>query len=335
MSLTPPGPTHCRLSDLSFASNLVVWALRQGVHDPGNALNLKQTFERTFGTDGVNAAMAAFGRLVGSLRRGLKQMPDIRLPEDGEVSRQEAALLTIVASIQLGLGEEAQKLIARMIFKDEREEFTSVATVFSKNLAAVGHVLPPDGTGHGPDVPLSRWSRSRPKPHHRRTKGLAGLTAQESTIVVGLRLWVTALKKNDSAHAALHAHFHEWGVVQATNSLNAVLNHTARCATRVFDIRCPKCPGLSADEARILNAVAAMQRGNRIEAIETLMSWLPPQVAQITIVPVEGLARVFQEAGAELPPRHWRFEAMEHADRVHTSRRDDERPEDNRRPTLH
>ena len=326
MHAIPNRRDHCHIRDLSFASSLVVWALRQGVHQPSDASALWQSFERTFGADGVHAAMSAFGRLIGSLRRGLRQAPDIRVPDDGAVSRQEAALLTVIASIQLGLGDEAQRLITRMIFEDEREEFMSVTTVFAKSLASVGQVLPPDGREDGPVVPLSSWSKPRPKP---RDKGLDWLTAQEALIVTGVRVWARALKQGGTPHAVLHAHFEEWGVAEATSSLNAILNHTGRCATRPFDVRCPNCPGLSADEARILGAIEAMHRADGVAAMGALLAWLPPQVARLTLVPLEGLARIFTDVRAELPRRHWRFEAMERSDGAHPHRSDETRP------TLH
>src|SRR3546814_13737720 len=43
-------------------------------------------------------------------------------------------------------------------------------------------------------------------------------------------------------------------------SLHSVLRNTTLAATRSVDVRCPTCPGLSPDEARLLDAVAWLQR---------------------------------------------------------------------------
>lgn len=296
----------CRISDLSFTSCLVIWSLRRGVHQPGNAEALKRTFERTFGADGVDDALMLFGQLVGGLRRGLKLPPDIRAPEDGNVSYQEVTLLSLLAAFQHQTPADARRLIVRMFHRDQCEAFAAFAAGFADALLKANQVLPPDGRGEGTIVPLS--PRTRPRKKLAQPVEPGALTAQEAVIVTGIRIWVRALKQGGSPHAVLRAHFDEWGVAEATSSLNAVMNHTGRCATRAFDVRCPKCPGVSADEARVLSATAAMQRGDRVAAMGLLLAWLPSPVVQLTIAALEGLARVFTEARAELPQRRWRFD---------------------------
>lgn len=318
----------CRISDLGFASCLVIWSLRRGVHQPGNVETLKRTFERTFGADGIDGALMLFGRLVGGLRRGLRLPLDIRAPEDGDVSHQEMALLSLLAAFQHKTPADGRRLVVRMLHRDECEQFAAAASGFARALVKANQVLPPDGRGEGAIVPLS--PRARPRKKLAQPVEPGALTAQEAVIVTGIRVWVHALKRGGSPHAVLRAHFQEWGAADATSSLNAVMNHTGRCATRAFDVRCPKCPGVSADEARVLSATAAMQRGDRVAAMGLLLAWLPAPVVQLTIAALEGLARAFTEAGAELPQRRWRFDET---DRLQPGPADG--TEHVQRPTLH
>ena len=73
-------------------------------------------------------------------------------------------------------------------------------------------------------------------------------------IVTGVRLWVHVLKCHGDALAALRTHFEFHAMPDAAMSLDAILDHSRLSATRPIDVRCPKCPGLSPDEARLLHA---------------------------------------------------------------------------------
>lgn len=102
-----------------------------------------------------------------------------------------------------------------------------------------------------------------------------------------------------------------FGVMEAASSLDLLLQVMQRTATRNVDVRCARCPHLSPDEARVLQAAAALQRHDRTAAWTALASFLPLQAADFALGPVEGLAHIFQGAGWALPRRDWNFALLE------------------------
>jgi hypothetical protein len=136
-------------------------------------------------------------------------------------------------------------------------------------------------------------------------RSFADLTPPERLIIWGCRIWVACYKAGKCPMQTLRDAFGRLGVRDAAGSLDGILDATARCATRSVDMRCPNCPHLSPDEARLLYAAAATQRKDTATAWTTLQegNWLPPAVIDWIIGPLHGLAILFKSAGWTLPAR--------------------------------
>ena len=67
-----------------------------------------------------------------------------------------------------------------------------------------------------------------------------------------------------------------------------------------LDLRCPNCPGLSLEEARLIAVLAALQRGEEDLARALAGLWLPPALARLAMNPAGRLARALLAAGLPL-----------------------------------
>lgn len=67
-----------------------------------------------------------------------------------------------------------------------------------------------------------------------------------------------------------------------------------------LDLRCPNCPGLSLEEARLIALLAALQRGEEDLARALAGLWLPPALARLAMNPAGQLARALLAAGLPL-----------------------------------
>lgn len=306
VNMIPKRYDNCRMNDISFASCLVIWALRRCLREPDAREMMSRTFAHAFGADRLGQAMATFEQMISALRRGARAPLDVRAVEDDMVSNHEATVLAILAAFQWDNAGQASWLVDTLVHRCERRPFASAAYGFAGALAAAGHRLPPDGrralrsADAVPPLPAEQA-----QPH---AGDFSFLSAGEQTIVTGIRLWVHVLKRKGDPLAALRTHFAFHCIPDAAMSLNAILDHSRMSATRSIDVRCPKCPGLSPDEARMLHAVALLQRDDRAAASAELSSWLPPAVVRLTLFAVDGLARAMTVAHTRLPLRNWRFE---------------------------
>lgn len=141
--------------------------------------------------------------------------------------------------------------------------------------------------------------------------GPTALTPIETVLVWGIRQWVSAHKAKESGHKAIEAQFDDHGARDAAASLDAILRMTAACATRSLDVRCPRCPGLSDDEMRIVAAIGLMQWNEPTIAFELFSSWLPPTGVRMALHMAQGAAAVLTRAGYALPLRRWDFPELE------------------------
>lgn len=92
---------------------------------------------------------------------------------------------------------------------------------------------------------------------------LAALSPAERLVVWGLRAWMAWFQGGDDPESGLREALARFGVAEAGSSLDMLLRVTARAATRGLDVRCVNCLNPSPDEALLLAAVAAVQRGDR------------------------------------------------------------------------
>jgi len=126
----------------------------------------------------------------------------------------------------------------------------------------------------------------------------AALDAAERVLLVAIRWWVAAFRRADDPLPQLCADMAAAGVDDAALSVDGLMSVLARTARRTIDIHCPRCPGLSEDEQRLLQVASLAQAGD-VERAERVLraALLTAQGAELALVPIEGLGHVFAMAG--------------------------------------
>lgn len=136
----------------------------------------------------------------------------------------------------------------------------------------------------------------------------------EALFVVGLlRAWTMARRSRGAAEATP-----DWRHIIALASLPtvacqefggfmAIVMHAMR---RPLDIRCCPCPQVGRDEEAMLRIIGALQRGDRLGAMDDLADWLSPDGVVPALRLAERLAAILQaneiclaEGAVPPPPR--------------------------------
>jgi hypothetical protein len=133
------------------------------------------------------------------------------------------------------------------------------------------------------------------------------LDPREHLIVHGARRWVACVRAHEDELRELEGLFEPHFSCEAAPALAAVMRNVSIAAVREIDVRCPRCDGLSPDEARLVDAVARSQRCEREAVFELLAAWLEPAAIRLTLPAVEGLARALTTVSHRLPLREWRL----------------------------
>jgi hypothetical protein len=136
------------------------------------------------------------------------------------------------------------------------------------------------------------------------------LAPDEKLVLVAMRLWVRQAMQNQCGGPVLYRHLAEHGAPEAAPGLHGMLYNLGTAARRPIDMRCPSCPGLSPDEARLLHAIASAQAARDDAVLDVMMELMAPAAARLTVEPARGAARALIAAGVALPPRNWDFVAL-------------------------
>ncbi len=132
----------------------------------------------------------------------------------------------------------------------------------------------------------------------------APLSEPERLALAALRLWLAAIRREDDPIAVLEPLFAGADIRDcAAASTDALMHIIARTARESVDLRCPHCPHLSTDEALLLHALGAAQRGEDRTAEAALLRLLHAPGASFAMAPLSGLAHFLAEADLRLPRR--------------------------------
>jgi hypothetical protein len=315
------------VAHLAFAEILVIWALRRfaSARRPQEARveMIAGEFSRAFGLAVLEDALSAFEAVAGSLVTAARLPQAISPVEDDRINATEEALLGVLAAFQQGERRRARALGEWCLLPQGRARFLDGAESLALCLAEAGHRIPYT-------APLRPGLMLKRSPEREdllpSVKNLADLTAPERGAVTALRLWVSAYRQNADAQGAVRRHFERQfnsceegtqrlrgdrqGGEDAGLSLHAILRNTTLAASRPVDVRCPACPELSPDEARLLEALAWLQRDCAGPANLALGDWLPPAALRLTMKAAGGLARHLLMAEQPVPLRDWDFAEM-------------------------
>jgi hypothetical protein len=306
-------PPSRAVADLVLAEQIVVWALRRYRAGAAGLEPLAGTFRRVFGLDGVERALAAFGQFIAALERHSRQR-EAPPADDGDpaeyrlrLSATEACVLRLLAAAQGDDPLTASAVATWLVRPAGQGRLLDGAIAFAASLARAGQSLPLDPVAPGLGAAESGTAGRRllPAAAARRDLGEA-----ERLVLTGLRLWVGRVRRGECGGGDLYRHLAGHGAAAATPGLHGLLYNLSVAAARPIDIRCPACPGLSPDEARLLRALAAAQSGGAGALQEILQDLLAPAAARLTAAPVRGAALALAEAGVDLPPRAWDLAAL-------------------------
>ncbi|MGF1628716.1 MAG: hypothetical protein ACFCUT_04545 [Kiloniellaceae bacterium] len=311
------------VANLAFPEILVIWALRRytacRLSREARAAVIAPEFSRAFGIARLEATLAAFARLADSLTRAARLPQALSLVEDDRINATEEALLSTLAALQHGEAAQAKALSEWCLLPQGRCVFLAAADDLARTMREAGHLIPYEAPRRQGLSLESGARNSQPLPSAGAT---AALREVEHGLVTAIRLWVAAFKQQEDPLGAVREHFEQqfnasgtlWGDRRGGNdaglSLHAVLRNTTLAATRPVDVRCPTCPGLSPDEARLLDAVAWLQRDVAEPAAAALGDWLPPAAVRLSLSPARGLGRTLLAMEQVLPLRDWDFAAL-------------------------
>lgn len=142
------------------------------------------------------------------------------------------------------------------------------------------------------NVAAMDWYRSE------QTRIVAELPKAETLMLLGMRWWVRCYGTGENPIPRLTEALARAGVRDAGYSIDGLMGIVARTGQRPVDIRCPRCPELSDDEAVLLHAalLAQIERADLAER-HLRLHLLTQGGAEFSIGPLEGMGFLFLEAG--------------------------------------
>ncbi len=128
------------------------------------------------------------------------------------------------------------------------------------------------------------------------------LTTAERALLTGIRQWFRA--GTAGAMASMRIGLNVAGVPNtALLPLFALLGTFAVAGARKPEIRCPACSRISADEAALLDSLAAVQGGDAEVAAQLFDRWLPPVALCMAVDAMGELGNILDGARIFLPRR--------------------------------
>ena len=136
---------------------------------------------------------------------------------------------------------------------------------------------------------------------------LEQLTTEETILLVGIRVWVCAVKYQQATTPPLADYLLSLNLGSLVQPICAMMRNTAHNATRLLDVHCPRCNNISIDEGRFLHAVACLQNGQRFQAEQLIGTWLESPHRHRLAMDTEELAQRMSRLDHTLPLRDWQF----------------------------
>jgi len=302
------------VTDLLLAEQIVVWTLRRYRAGGERLEGLAGTFRQVFGLNGVEPALAAAGQVIGALERHSRRSdrrPKLNAAANDSglhrlyLSGAELSVLRLIGAAQRHDGPTAAAVAAWLVRPAGQASLQDGARAFAACLTAAGQHLPaePDGVAGAGSARI----HNRPLPS---AFEVSDLGPDEKLVLVAMRLWVRQAMQNQCGGPVLYRHLAEHGVAEAAPGLHGMLYNLGTAARRPIDMRCPNCPGLSPDEARLLHGLASAQAARDDAVLDVMQELMAPAAARLTVEPARGAARALIAAGVALPLRNWDFATL-------------------------
>jgi hypothetical protein len=139
------------------------------------------------------------------------------------------------------------------------------------------------------------------------SQAMQDLEAGERVVAEGLRYAAHAVAQGREAIPELETALRHNGYFDCAPALMAVIRIIANAARRPVAIHQRCCPQISADEGRLVQIVALMQRQDERGSGRHLGALLPEAAARMALHPLKGLALGLLGGNTVLPLRDWRF----------------------------
>jgi hypothetical protein len=300
--LRPEAPRS--VLELSVPEQIVIWSLRRYRASDARLEALALTYRQVFGLAEVERALAAFGRVVLAIERNSRQASTPAVIDRLHLSPTECSVIRLIGAIHAGDDATADGLAAWLVAAPGRDALLGAAKEFAECLAAAGQRLTADGMDALPLVHPARFDMPS-------VARASELTVDEVLVLQAVRIWVKCAREDRCGWPDMMDHLAANGAGNAASSLHGVLYNSSVAAARGIDVRCPRCPNLSPDEARLLHAIACGQRRLTASVRELLSSWLSPAAVRLTMDAVLGAGRELQLSRVVLPLRTWDFTQLE------------------------
>lgn len=132
----------------------------------------------------------------------------------------------------------------------------------------------------------------------------SALGTAECVLLIAVRWWVACYRKGEDPIPRLEQGLEIAGCRDAASAVDGLMATVARTARRQLSIHCPRCPGLSMDEAQLLHAVNLTQVGEPPAAEAFLReAMLSAMGAEFAVGHLEGIAELFAQMRLVFRPR--------------------------------
>jgi len=128
----------------------------------------------------------------------------------------------------------------------------------------------------------------------------------EQILLWGVRVWVSSYRNDLNAQNLLRLAYTHTGTPNAHTELDAMMEIITTAGYGVMDVLCPSCLKISADEMRLMAAIAAWQHGfSQHDGDIYLECWAKPATLRILRPTAQLLAKTLKEGGLLIRPRPW------------------------------
>lgn len=268
----PPADTPPPQTPTEEVEQIALSLLRVARDAPG-APKLRAAMLRVFGAEDAAALHDDLALIAKAAATGA---------EEQDVSPIETAMLHALAQAQRAERD------APAAAKDDVG--AAVARIAAALSARDLHL--PDQTQ--PDAKRPANDFRRPTIHTTR------LTSPQMLLIQGVRFSVEQLLDGSEDYAELSRAYEAHGLDYAADALFGLSRIIGRTASRPVMVHCFVCPSVSGDEQALIEAVGALQLGDRETARAIFDEFLPPIASQFAVEPASGVARAFAAAGYRL-----------------------------------
>ncbi|MFK7858844.1 MAG: hypothetical protein AB8B64_08490 [Granulosicoccus sp.] len=233
-------------------------------------------------------------------------------PDSQWLSAMENMVLCVLCKIRSGQTAEAGRLTQHWLTKTSVHQFNAAAEAlcdsdcFKKGGA---HVFTPAWSG-----PVLPDAGSR----HRSVSLTKELALGESLMLNTIRLRMRTLPYTGISTQVVPMLREHLALPKIESLIDAHLMEALQYSVGTIDVRCLCCSDISADEAKLLAAIAAFSTGDSAEITRQLGSWLPSGSVKRLRARTQEFQNIVQHMGVSIPLRDWDFSELD--DRAHLYR---------------